>query len=533
VLKDENGDALIMSEMHKARTRFDARCKRANKGCGIMGFMGSGKSTQALGWILDSIRKNKNIQCQFIANSDSNAMLRLMAVRRYIAEDEDFKALCGPGTKDDVRPSFTQKGKSQDQWAQHKFSVVRGSKSIEPTMSAYGMESRGTGSRAHIQTYDDPVDMENSGTAESRKKVWNLFSLKWQSRILPTNSHQRILGTPYYQGDLYDQLFKNYKWRWLKQPVTQELDAIISREYSHGVLRKEERFPLPPPWTKAIMKDRLEGMRERAFMQAYFLEPFSDSDRSFPHLDLCIDPRLTPQQLRTQRRWMYYIGVDPASSKRRGTAIVTIGLDPDTGQIGLMDVVIGKFHGGSGELAPMAPTGKDSGTSLIQAYASVYNEYGPYLSMVENNAVQTFVVESLQGAKIADNYSIKACHTGRNKYSETLGLPVLDVEFQNQRWIVPAGQVQGHTIDCACSWCILIRELKLHPNAPSTDGVMGLWFAWRGIKEHGEFAAEAESNTDYYRLPPADPVLESLRMGGDMDGAPGILDDLDSFEPNW
>ena len=73
--------------------------------------------------------------------------------------------------------------------------------------------------------------------------------------------------------------------------------------------------------------------------------------------------------------------------------------------------------------------------------------------------------------------------TGRQKMSQEIGLPSLDVEFEKNMWSFPLTLIKGHDRgSCDCGWCIWIREMAGHPGWVTTDAVMACWFAREGLR---------------------------------------------------
>ena len=193
----------------------------------------------------------------------------------------------------------------------------------------------------------------------------------------------------------------------------------------------------------------------RSFARGFRQETLDDEDRTFPSVQRCAYDDLDPLELITVD-WPRWTGVDLSSEKRPGNAFVTIAQNPGTKKRLVIDV------------RAMAITSPEVWRQL----EDIHRRYRPNIIQVENNALQGAVIE--WGLELNATLPVKGFMTGRNKADEQIGLPGLEVEFENEGWIIPR---PSHTFDCTCAWCQLWSELTAHPLADTTDLVMALWFA--------------------------------------------------------
>ena len=123
--------------------------------------------------------------------------------------------------------------------------------------------------------------------------------------------------------------------------------------------------------------------------------------------------------------------------------------------------------------------------------------FRPTTFMVENNAYQAALAQ--WGLELNATLPVQWFVTGKNKADPILGLPGLEVEFENQGWIIPRPE---HALDCTCDWCRLWMELVGHPLAASDDMVMALWFAREAARKARRVepaSAQAEYSIEDYR----------------------------------
>lgn len=528
VLKNPDGDRYVVGDLYKSRIKHDIECKSAGKNSAILGFMGSSKSMYLVCMMLWDIMQNKNTRLQLVCNTDGQAQSRVGAVRRYVDEDIHFKEVAGAGTRFNIVPAYEKKGHSQESWTKHRFSVMNDGGGIEPTVSAYGVNSGAMGTRSRYQVFDDIVDDRNSCTVYLRKQLSETYKIRWTTRLEPQEGFARLCGTPYWVDDLYAELRENTDWWWLIQPVSQEMDCVISRTYKNKRLVKEERLPLPYGWDKEALMRKYRSTGTKGYAQGFLLEPYADKDNVFQNFSKALDDTITPQELmqRDEFNWAYFMGYDPASSKRKGNVIIVLGLDMNSGRIGMFHVDRGAWKGGD----------RPDDNTVIHHFASAYNTYHPYMAYVEDNAVQSFIVEALQSAGLGrDRFNVLPCHTGRNKRVGETAIAVMDIEFANDRWIIPTKQIKGHEMTCECHWCTMTREFTIYPHAPEDDTVLSAWMAWRAIKDYGEPMKE-QGNLDpsIYAIPDADPALDAIDGHGNVPGLYDIpdMDIDDGFGPD-
>ena len=106
---------------------------------------------------------------------------------------------------------------------------------------------------------------------------------------------------------------------------------------------------------------------------------------------------------------------------------------------------------------------------------------------VENNGIQDVIVEQVKTVQ-SDRSDIKVVelpvkgyHTGSQKFNPDLGLPALDIQFQNKQWIIC--KPGKHEDDCKCFFCVMYKEFKFYPFYNTTDVVMSVWFAERALMD--------------------------------------------------
>lgn len=162
--------------------------------------------------------------------------------------------------------------------------------------------------------------------------------------------------------------------------------------------------------------------------------------------------------------WPRYAGVDLSTDKRPGNTIVTIAQRPDDRKRLVVDVRAGSW----------------TSPETWRQMEEVDRRFYPQVFYVENNALQESILQ--WGLERNATLPVRGFLTGKNKADPMLGLPGLEVEFENRGWMIAR---PGHELDCGCAWCRLWSELMGHPLAESTDLVMALWFAREAARATG------------------------------------------------
>lgn len=208
-----------------------------------------------------------------------------------------------------------------------------------------------------------------------------------------------------------------------------------------------------------------------------------DEDRTFPSVLKCAVADLDPLELLGDD-WPRFTGADISSSRRPGNALVTIAQRPWDKKRLVIDVRAKKL----------------TSPQMWREMEDIDRLFHPGIFEVENNATQEAIME--WGLELNATLPVTGFMTGKNKVDPVMGLPGLEVEFENQGWIIPR---PAHKFDCKCPWCRLWMELLGHPLAASTDLVMALWFAREaaraGKKPKAAFASRDISIEEYRGMP--------------------------------
>lgn len=229
-------------------------------------------------------------------------------------------------------------------------------------------------------------------------------------------------------------------------------------------MNRSQQLPSISTWKRNHSKQALiEIATDPAlFNKGYRLQAINPGDLKFPSWPKCRQSGVVLEEL-WKRQLPAYVGVDLAGKKRPGNAIVVIGIEPGTLRRYLLNVRYGAW------------SSPDTAKNLAEMCAPHNVQY----IQVENNAYQDAIIDWIKKNKTDFPFwmKIEPFTTGANKAEPDIGLPVIEVEFHNDAWVIPYSEYEGHPPTCHCDWCRLDAEVSLYPKAAATDGVMALWFA--------------------------------------------------------
>lgn len=443
--KNERGKSVVQGQIHKEIQNHIDECKRRGfKNCGILAPWGHGKTEQIIFRTLDEIGKNVNIRAQIICNTDDNSRSRVTSLQNYIENDDEYHK---------IYPHVRKGTKAADSWGKHKLMVERDSKSKDGTIEAWGITTSGTGSRADLQIFDDPVDMRNAILNPAmREQVKESFKNVWMSRLVPSG-FRIYIATVWHEDDLTHELMANDEWHFLKMMVSEDFSRIECESCFKG----NYEIDLWKIWNEKELRTQIKTIGQRAFDRGYRQKALSDEDRTFPSSESIFRWDLDKSFINPH--WPRVIGVDPFG---QNVVIFTMAIS-HRGQYVPVDIKCGKF----------AP--KKTIDYLIEAWL----KHRPQIIVVENNAAQEAICQwALEvGYK---NMPIAPFTTGSVKNHPEFGLPAMEVEFANGTWVVPMKGIDE--FDSKNPFNLWRKELRSHPVGAAEDTIMASWFAREGAR---------------------------------------------------
>ena len=441
----------------------------------IDGIVSHNTEQVVIGRALSFLGENRNYRIQIICNTDENAKSRVAAISKYIEQDEDYHLIYP-----DVKPDYNA------EWTKHKIMVQRESFSKDGSIEAWGITTSGTGSRADIQIYDDPVDMRNAILNPAlRLVVKESMKNVWLSRLVE-DGFAIYIATVWHNDDLTHEIMANPEWNFLVMKVSEDFSCIECE----SCFKNKYNIPLwTSKWSSDKLKQQARVIGNKAFDRGYRQKALSDEDKTFPSSYKIFRNDVGSDFI--QPDWARCVGIDPFG---QFVVIFVLALST-TGTRFVLEVKRGKW----------------SPTRTIDEIISVYDRHMPQIIVCENNAAQEAIVQWAQ--ERASNLGrsivlpIVPFTTGAQKANPILGLPSMEVEFFNGAWVAPMRGVDP--FDAEHGFNIWKKELDEHPIGTTADTVMASWFAREGAR----YIGQEKPDTDGI-IAGEDVGVEEVRIGG-------------------
>ena len=223
------------------------------------------------------------------------------------------------------------------------------------------------------------------------------------------------------------------------------------------------RLPLWERWNKKRLLNKLKEIGTVNFNRGFRQIPFDDENKWFPHFSQCVHYGIKWQDI-VKDDWRRYTGVDISSKTRPGTVIFTIAVSPEFIK------------------TPVDIRVLNNPVKLADVLIDVYEKHKPDIIMVENNAVQDVILDMLK-LSTSRRLPLKPFTTGKQKFNPEIGLPSLDVEFENGQWFIAIESKPEPTMSSQNPWVRFLREFENAPYYESTDIIMAAWFAREAAKK--------------------------------------------------
>lgn len=207
-----------------------------------------------------------------------------------------------------------------------------------------------------------------------------------------------------------------------------------------------------PKWSQEVLVAKRRMVGERAYNRGFRQMALSDEEKTFRSFDKCLIKGAKPLEL-ADSNTPRFIGVDPFGQH---VVIFVLALKKDPPR----RVPVAIYRGSWGP------------AETVRHIVEAYRQHLPQVVKVENVAAQEAIVQWCQ--EKGDVIPIEGFMTGKQKADPEIGLPSLEVEFENSSWEIAD---PSHELGCQCAWCVWIAEMRGHPLHPTQDCVMACWFA--------------------------------------------------------
>lgn len=208
-----------------------------------------------------------------------------------------------------------------------------------------------------------------------------------------------------------------------------------------------------PKWSKEALAFKRGAVGERAYNRGFRQMALSDEEKTFRSFDACLIKGAKPSELAGPDAHRF-MGVDPFGQQ---VVIFVLALKP----------------GQRPKRVPVAIyRGEWGPAETVRHIVEAYRQHLPQVVKVENVAAQEAIVQWCQ--EKGEIIPVEGFMTGKQKADPVIGLPSMEVEFENGSWEVAD---PAHEFGCPCPWCAWISEMRGHPLHPTQDCVMACWFA--------------------------------------------------------
>lgn len=342
-------------------------------------------------------------------------------------------------------------------WANESLVCKNGA---ELTLSSFRTSNRGP--HPGWIVVDDFLDKSAIYSKEQREKFTEIFHGEIMNMLLP-QGQCLVVGTPFHEKDLYDNLKKAPGWRVFEYPAI----------FPDGSLLWSNRYNF-----KAL-KQKRETFGSMIFSREILVRPVSDSTSIFPWNILEVAFRGMDKYTLVDNIISFPIkfkkistGVDLALSSETGadyTVMTTTGED-DLGNIWLLNMT--RLHGASYN-------------QQIATLQMIGHNFHPDVIMMENNGFQRVMAGLGREAGI-DNIA-EFTTTGNNKKDLYEGLPSLAVLFERGNIKFPRGNEKSiESTNLICSELNSIAfdddRGKLESVSEHDDTAMSLFLSIKGLR---------------------------------------------------
>lgn len=219
---DSDGRPVFLSQIHLAWIWHVNYCWSRGLHAAILAPFGSGKSSgfavPLSTWLLG---RNVESRIKFVSNADDFAKQRVQGA----------KAIMASPTYRDVFPDVAR----GDKWSDREVFVRRRSRSLDPSLHARGVMSKGVGGRADYLLFDDVCDQLNSEEAGLRMKVKKFVKGTWMTRLDGDDARALWIATPWHQDDAtHEVVLHSPRWCTLVQRVSPDMEHYDQEVFNAG-----------------------------------------------------------------------------------------------------------------------------------------------------------------------------------------------------------------------------------------------------------------------------------------------------------
>lgn len=519
VMQDEAGKPVQLDTFTRFYIRVFELLRAHNRHASIITPPGLGKSSLARVLFVRAVGAQPNLRTVVTA-ADVGVATNSVTLCREIVTSQQFIDVY-PSVRPDYERSKDARGWRMSQW----FLRTPGQRS-DPTMQAVAEVPKGEAIRVDMLLADDMVT-EATCEGAVHEKIVNAFFKTWVEGRLSNGGWCCYQQNVRRKGDLAHRLIQHPKFTSVWIGLTDECDRLFVKVWNppaawgqflqthdlEGLTEEtvgpgEGDYPpalmytMPLPNRKGWTPERLLLIDLASRLQLYHLNAGDPAGLMMPHfLTRRGEPRTVSDLMELEGGEVG--GLPVMTDRDRLRYVMTMGVDlgPES-RDGAMSITVGAkdVHG------VRYPVEVDSGRWTLGALISRIDQswrrgIRPSLILVENNGLQSVIVRAMQdmtanGHAFEWAHLVVGHHTGAQKWSPQIGLPALDVLFEQGVYRWPNAESTRSALGHSQRWMNLEMHLsqltKQSARASTPDDVMSFWFMDTGLSR---FSASVPDRT--------------------------------------
>jgi len=338
-------------------------------------------------------------------------------------------------------------------WNSDRMTVVRPTKSKDPSINVISVGSNFQGSRFNEVILDDILNYANTRTAHMRDEMERWYLASVPGRLNPQNGRAVLLANAFHPDDLAHRLAKNSRWKAYKFPIRRKDGTPFWPErWGEESIRKRAAELMVGGSVWEVQRQLMLQVRSdetSRFQEAWIKHAMARGEGK----DMSYGLRVLPFGCKI------FIGTD-LGIKKKETSAKTV-------------FFVLLIHP-NGDREPLWVEGKKRLSPEIKAeIEKLYLRFPGGVFIVENNQAQDYLVQDMHASTAIPIYGFT---TGANKADPTFGVEAMTASFAAGKWIIPnRGGICDPEIQ---QW---IEGLYSYtPTAHVSDYVMAGWFAHVG-----------------------------------------------------
>lgn len=503
--RDERGNQLTSDHYTNVFCRLLTECRNEGLHVSHVAPPGLGKSTLARLFLLWCIGRDHNLRT-IIVSGDTTVSGNSVSLCRDIILTDNYKTVFP-----EVRPDVGKSGDKARGWRQNEFFLTtEGEAQIaDPTLAAVSMEPIAENRRVDIGLFDDYITRTVVHSPTLKAKGESVFFQTWLDGRMAHGGWMLFVSNCWTTEDLGHKLRADTRFCSFWVGLNADGTRIFLRlwnppknvEYLNEFPRVipqmgadvEYELPLPngrKAFTESAIAARIANS-EATHRQLYQLIASGPGDRIMPNFVNRAKHDCTVTQLLQcdeegglpkfnyldRMRYALVAGIDLSGLGRQGTAFWVLAID------------------GSGKVYPVEhDRGAWTVTQIVERIQQSWARgIQPIKIIVETNGIQELIMESIGKVAGSEGYEwarlLQSFVTGSNKWNPQLGLPGLDVDFEQGIVQWPARESSRMEFEHSAAWRIFETQGAQMTNDVARksmpDGWMAYWFARTGLRGVG------------------------------------------------